>query len=165
MRSRAAPAWLAAALATAALGGAVARAAAAEPPRIEARSARYLAVGVVQGGNLRIHLSRTLDNAPVRDAAVEVQLRGVRLPATAQTDGSYSLQSDALRAPGAATLAIDVTEGGTRERLQGTLRIEPSEGKAAESSNLRQIGWWVLNFTVCIGFLLLISRRRQAKPD
>ena len=39
-------------------------------PRIEARSADLLAVGTVQGDRMTIHLSRILDNAPVRDAVV-----------------------------------------------------------------------------------------------
>ena len=50
-----------------------------EPPvsaRMEARSEDLLAVGLVHGDRMSIHLSRLIDNAPVRDAAVTVVLRG-----------------------------------------------------------------------------------------
>ncbi|MGH9561527.1 MAG: hypothetical protein ACRD3S_08735, partial [Terracidiphilus sp.] len=72
------------------------------PARIEARSADLLAVGLVHGDRMAIHLSRVIDNAPVRDAAVTVVLRGASHPTTAQSDGSYTLQTKDLALPGAA---------------------------------------------------------------
>jgi hypothetical protein len=34
--------------------------------------------------------------------------------------------------------------------------------KPDDKNGARQIWWWVLNFAVCIGFLMLFSRRRKA---
>jgi hypothetical protein len=147
------------------LGTAAPAAASTEPPalpRVEARSAELLAVGLVHGDRMTIHLSRLVDNAPVRDAAVTVVLRGAVHPTTAETDGSYTLQTQDLTLPGAAAVEIQVTQAGATQSLLGTLQIAagpaPSEGK----NSARQLWWWALNFAVCIGFLWLYSRRRKA---
>jgi hypothetical protein len=133
------------------------------PPlaRVEARSADFLAVGVVHEDKLSIHLSRSSDNAPVRDAQVTVVLRGTAHPTTADTDGGYLLQTKDLTLPGAATVEFQVSQGAARERLKGTLDIAGTAGSAEDKNNARQLWWWVLNFGVCFGVLWLISRRRK----
>jgi hypothetical protein len=130
-------------------------------PRVEARSSNLLAVGVVHDDKMSIHVSRLLDNAPVRDAAVTVVLRGTAHGATAEADGSYSLQAKDLTLPGAAAVEFQVSQGAERESLKGTLEIAAARG-AEDKNNARQLWWWVLNFAVCFGVLWLISRRRKA---
>jgi hypothetical protein len=154
--SRALPAAVAAAV--------VAAAAVAEPPappRIEARSSDLLAVGTVHGDRMTIHLSRILDNAPVRDAMVTVVLRGAAHSTTAEVDGSYTLLTPDLTLPGAASVQLQVAFDGSREELKGTLQIGAGGDKTGEKNGARQLWWWVLNFAVCIGFLVLWSRRRK----
>ena len=109
-----------------------------------------------------IHLSRVLDNAPVHDAAVQVNIRSLSLAAVAQTDGSYEIHSPELTASGPSVVAFLVTRGADTEKLVGTLDAPTAAKKVTESGQARQLLWWVLNFAVCIGFLLLYSRRRKA---
>jgi hypothetical protein len=160
------------ALALAALGTATVgpRAAAAAAPgeaasRVEARSSDLVAVGLVHGDRMTIHLSRQIDNAPVRDAAVTLVLRGAAHPTTAETDGSYTLQTKDLTLPGAAAVEFQVTQAGLQESLKGTLQIAADAGQSENKNSARQLWWWVLNFAVCIGFLWLYSRRRKAAED
>ena len=148
--------------ATAFAAAPVAAAESAPPARIEARSADLLAVGLVQDGRMTIHLSRVIDNAPVRDAAVTVVLRGASHPATAETDGSYTLQTKDLALPGAAAVEFEVAGAGGQQSLKGTLQVAAAGGKSEDGNSARQLGWWVLNFAVCIGFLWLFSRRRKS---
>jgi len=131
-------------------------------PRVEARSADLWAVGLVHGDRMTIHLSRSIDNAPVRDAAVTVVLRGAGHPATADADGSYTLQTKDLELPGSAVVEFQVAQGAASESLKGELQIAPAAGQSENGSGSRQLWWWVLNFAVCIGFLRLYSRRRKA---
>jgi hypothetical protein len=140
-----------------------AAAAAPEPalPRVEARSSDLLAVGVVRGDKMNIHVSRLVDNAPVRDAAITVILRGAAHVATAESDGSYTVQTQDLGLPGAAAVDIEVSQGAAHESLKGTLEIGATGG-ADDKNNARQLWWWVLNFAVCFGVLWLVSRRRKA---
>jgi len=86
-------------------------------PRIEARSANLLAVGIVHGDRMSIHLSRLIDNAPVRDAVLTVLLRGIVHPTVAEADGSYTLQTKDLDLPGAASVEFQVTQGTAREEI------------------------------------------------
>jgi len=151
------------ALLTAATAAAGAAAPAGEPalPRVEARSSDLLAVGVVHGDKMSIRVSRLVDNAPVRDAAITVVLRGMTHGATAETDGSYTVKTQDLSLPGAAAVEFQVSQGAARESLKGTLEIAAAGG-AEDKNNARQLWWWVLNFGVCFGVLWLISRRRKA---
>lgn len=131
------------------------------PVRVEAKSSTLLAVGLVHGDHMTIHLSRLIDNAPVRDAVVDVLMRGVVHPTTAEADGSYLLQSKDLELPGSSQAVFQVALGGTREDLTGNLQVgDPPQPQ--DKNGARQFGWWVLNFAVCIGFLMLWSRRRKA---
>jgi len=149
-------------LAVAAASAAGALAAAPALPRVEARSADLLAVAVVHDDKMSIHVSRLIDNAPVRDAAITVVLRGTAHATTAETDGSYSLQSKDLTLPGAAAVDFQISQGAAPQSLKGTLDIAAAAGQTDDKNNARQLWWWVLNFAVCFGVLWLISRRRKA---
>jgi hypothetical protein len=133
----------------------------ATPGRIEARSAELLAVGLVQGDRMSIHLTRLIDNAPVRDAAVTVVLRGGAHPAVAETDGSFTLTTKDLALPGQAAVEFQVVQGAASETLKGTLQVHGDGAQSEDRNSARQLWWWVLNFAVCIGFLWLYSRRRK----
>ncbi len=148
------------------LGSAAASGEPAAAPRVEARSADLLAVALVQNDRMIIHLSRLIDNAPVRDAAVTVVLRGAAHPTTADTDGGYTLQTKDLTVPGTAAVEFQVAQSGSQQSLKGTLQITTAAADSSENkNNARQLWWWVLNFAVCIGFLWLISRRRKATKN
>jgi hypothetical protein len=134
---------------------------AAAPARVEARSSDLLAVGLVQGGRMNIHLSRLLDNAPLRDAVVTVVLRGVSHPTVAEADGSYTLDAKELTLPGDAAVEFQVAQAQLHETLHGLLQDSAVVAAPNDKSNGRQMWWWALNFGVCIGFLLLLSRRKK----
>jgi hypothetical protein len=133
--------------------------------RVEARSNDLLAVGVVHDDKMIIHLSRLADNAPVRDAAVSVVLRGSVHATTAETDGSYTLQSKDLALPGAAAVDFQIGEGAAKESLKGTLDIGSQPGALDDKNSSRQLWWWVLNFAVCGAAVWLFSRRRKAAKE
>jgi hypothetical protein len=135
------------------------------PARVEARSADLLAVGLAHDDKMTIRLSRLIDNAPVRDAAVTVTLRGVAHPTTAEADGTFTLQTKDLALPGAAAVDFQVAQAAGTETLKGILQVAAGSGSSEDKNSARQLWWWVLNFAVCIGFLWLYSRRRKAAGD
>jgi hypothetical protein len=139
--------------------------AAGEALRVEARSADLLAVALVHDDRMVIHLSRVLDNAPVRDATLTVMLRGAAHSTVAESDGSYTLQTPDLKLPGAAAVEFQIAQPSGSEALKGTLQVAGGTQAAEDKNQVRQLGWWALNFTVCIGFLWLWSRRRKRQPD
>jgi hypothetical protein len=132
---------------------------------VEARSAELLAVGVVHGDRMSIRISRLSDNAPVHDAVLTVLLRGMTHPTVAEADGSYELKTPELAIPGTAAVVFDVVEPrGTEVGLKGEISIANGAATDDQSSS-RQLGWWILNFAVCIGFLMLLSRRRKLRAN
>lgn len=133
--------------------------------RVEARSNDLLAVGVVHDDKMIIHISRLADNAPVRDAAVTVVLRGTAHPTTAEADGSYSLQTQDLALPGAAAVDFQIGQGAAKDSLRGTLDNASQPGPLDDRNSSRQLWWWVLNFAVCGAAVWLFSRRRKAARD
>jgi hypothetical protein len=134
---------------------------AAEPVRIKTQSADLLVVGLVQDDRMNIHVSRILDNAPVRDAIVTVTFRGAPYPTVAQVEGGYAMQSWELVKPGAVAVEFHVVASGVDERLNGTLEVAAVPGKTEARGSARQYLWWVLNFAVCGAFLVLWARRRK----
>jgi hypothetical protein len=132
------------------------------PTRLEARSPDLLAVALVQGDRMIIHLSRLLDNAPLRDAEVMVVLRGTAHPTVAEADGSYTLTAKDLALPGSAAVDFLVVQSQLHENLHAVLQAGSLAAAPEEKSNSRQLWWWALNFGVCIGFLVLFSRRKKS---
>lgn len=124
-----------------------------------------LAVGILHSDRMSIHLSRLIDNSPIRDAVLTVMVRGAVHPTVAEADGSYTLQDKDLALPGAASIEFRIVQGTVREHLKGTLLVTDGASKPEEKNSARQLWWWVLNFAVCIGFLWLWSRRRRATPQ
>jgi hypothetical protein len=122
-------------------------------------------VGTVHGERMTIHLSSLEDNAPVRDAEVVLALRGATHPATALADGGYAVETPDLALPGPAAVRIQVTSDGIAQNLEGTLQPAAAPEPAEDKGSSRQLGWWVLNFAVCIGFLWLWQRRKRNDPD
>jgi hypothetical protein len=135
------------------------------PTRLEARSPDLLAVALIHENRMTIHLSRLMDNAPVRDAAVSVLLRGVSYPTIAEADGSFSLESKELALPGAAAVEFQISQATGPETLKATYQVAETPVHSEDKNGARQLWWWVLNFAVCIGFLMLISRRRKNAQD
>lgn len=133
-------------------------------PRVEARSEHFLAVGVVQGERMSIHVSRVSDNSPLHDAVVGVVLRGAAHPTLAEADGSYTLTDKDLSLPGSAAVVFEVEEGGVHETLKGSLSVAAASGVDSASGTTRQNLWWLLNFAACGGFLWLLSRRKKKEP-
>jgi hypothetical protein len=121
-----------------------------------------VAVGLVQADRMSIHLSRVLDNAPVRDAVVAVVLRGATYPTVAEADGSYDFTAKDLTLPGDAAIGFEVTQAQQHEHLQGVLKVQADIQEPEDHGNARQMWWWALNFGVCAGFLVLWSRRRKS---
>ncbi|HUY83161.1 MAG TPA: hypothetical protein VMU86_01190 [Steroidobacteraceae bacterium] len=141
------------------LWGAAQAASGAAPARLVARSPDFRLVGLLHDDTMSLRVSRTLDDAPVSNATVIAEFRGRSYPATATIDGGYTFRAPDLAVPGAAAFAFRVTVAGKVETLRGMLRQPATQHPG--NSRMRQLGWWVLNFSVCIGFLALLARRRK----
>lgn len=97
-------------------------------PRFEASSDLFELVGIADGDTLLLYVDRYENNAPVTDAAIEVELlaaggQPLKVAATAQPDGTYTFKSELLRRPGDYAFQITVTAGHDLDILAGNLTI------------------------------------------
>ena len=95
----------------------------ATSPRVSAQSDLFELVGVVQAGELKIHLDRYATNEPVTDAKIEVEIGNIKGVAVAQADGSYSFKNDVFNKPADLALSFTVLAGKDTDLLAADLKI------------------------------------------
>jgi hypothetical protein len=94
---------------------------------------------------------------------LSVSVDGRAMPATARSDGTWSVSWPAGAAPRQGRLEVVVAHDGIREVLSGVLPAAPGGGTAAasgaSSSKHKQLAWWILNFAIVLVAAIAISRR------
>jgi hypothetical protein len=138
-------------------------------PRFEASSDLFELVGIADGDTLVLYVDRYENNAPVPDAALEVELlaagdQPVKAAATAQPDGTYSFKSELLRRPGDYAFQITVTAGQDLDILAGNLTIPaPAADDHAHAHGVS--GWLVVvgvaGALVVLTIVAMLPRRRR----
>ena len=137
-------------------------------PRVSSSSDLFELVGVVERSQMVIYLDRFESNAPVLNAAIEVDMDGTKAMAKAQPDGTYHFNHAALGRPGSWPISFTVTAGSDTDLLAGDLEV----GNLVEGrSNLKDIApqdarlWlrWAFYAAVALGLIValaVIAKRR-----
>lgn len=94
-------------------------------PRADASSTEFEVVVVARDGKLVLTLDTFRENAPVRDADVEVDTPQGTQKAVGEGEGVFTLTAPWLAKPGAYDLAITVQAAGAVDVLTTTLTIPP----------------------------------------
>lgn len=135
-------------------------------PRAYAQTEDFELVVQPQGANLNISLDRFATNEPVVDAQIEVE-SGTAFKALAQqiAPGVYTVQTEALAAPGQYALSISVQTGDTADLLATTLDIPTPPQALAHVHSWRERTSWILSGLVLVAglALVLVRRRRWAR--
>lgn len=103
--------------------GPAAPAAGAASPRFEAHSDLFELVGVVEKGQVTIHLDRYATNEPITGAKVEFESGSEKGVAAPQPDGTYAIKFAGLDKPGQRAFAFTVAAGSDTDLLAGELVI------------------------------------------
>lgn len=131
-------------------------------PRGEAFSDRFEIVAVAQSGTLAIYVDDYKTNAPVDNAAVEVETPSGPMPAKPAGDGVYRLDAPFLKLGGKIDLIVTVNAGGEPDILSLSVDMpDPnaaapgtaSTGKAGTGAILASLSQSPLA-TALVGFLL-----------
>jgi len=101
-------------------------------PRGEAHSERFEIVAVAQGKTLAIYLDDYKTNAPIEQAAIEVETPSGPAAAKSLGNGVYSLDAPFLEKGGHVELIITVAAGGDPDILPVTIEIPASNGASGE---------------------------------
>ena len=136
-------------------------------PRVEASSELFELVGILQGGQLVIHLDRFATNEPVTGAKIAVEGGPLKATAAAEHDGVYALPAAGLAAVGTYPLVFTVQAGAESDLLTGDLVVGAPAAAAGAAAAAPQIDWRWMAAAVAAVFVLgagaLAWRRRRVR--
>jgi hypothetical protein len=130
-------------------------------PRFSAVSEVFELVGVVNGRQLSVYLDRFEDNAPVKDAKVELEIGGEKVALQQHAEGEYEgALAQELKA-GVIAVTASIVAGQDADILAGELDLHD----AAAAQDAHERGWrayaaWAAGAAVVLGALAWLLGRR-----
>ena len=88
-------------------------------PRFTPASELFELVGVLDGTHLTLWLDHAADNSPVKDAKLELELGGIKIPVEAHGEGEFEATLAKPLAPGEFPVAATVYAGEVTYLLAG----------------------------------------------
>lgn len=136
-------------------------------PRFTAVSELFELVGVLDDKHLTLYLDRAADNSPVKDAKLELELGGVKVPVQAHGEGLFEATLSAVPAPGEIPVAATVMAGEETDLLAGELdvhEVEDEAGDAAHAHGWEEYAYWAAAAVIgLVGLIWLIRRLRAPR--
>jgi hypothetical protein len=135
-------------------------------PRFSAVSEAFELVGVVSGRQLTVYLDRFDDNAPVKDARIELEIGGAKLALEQHAEGEYEgTLAEALQ-PGVIAITATVVAGNHTDILAGDLDLHAAEDAHGESApGWRAYAAWAIAVFAALGAWAWTRRRAgRAQP-
>ncbi len=133
-------------------------------PRFVATSETFELVGVVNGKRLTLYLDRYADGSPVKDAKLELELGGVKVPVESHGEGEFEAMLAQELKPGSLAVSAMVVAGAESDLLAGELDVhneEPAD-KAAHAHGWREYATWAGAAAAVLAALLILARRLRA---
>jgi hypothetical protein len=143
--------------------GAPAAAVGSALPRFTAVSEAFELVGVVDGKQLTVYLDRFEDNAPVKDAQIDLEIGGAKVAVKQVSDGEYAGSLPQELKPGIAAVTATIVAGDDTDILAADLLLqEPRFAQAGASMGWRRYAVWGAVAAVVVAVLVGIGRRAGA---
>lgn len=131
-------------------------------PRFEAYSDLFELVGVVEKGQLTVHLDRYATNEPIAGAKIEFESGADKGVAAPQPDGTYAIKLAGLDKPGQRAFSFTVAAGSDTDLLAGELLIADVQPHA-EAHGPHWDRWAALAFAaLALAAVALFARRKFA---
>lgn len=131
-------------------------------PRFAAVSELFELVGVVNGKQITLYLDRFADGSPVKEARLELELGGIKVPVEAHAEGEFEAILPQALKPGVIAVAATVMVGEESDLLAGELDLH-SESTVDEAPRhgWQEILTWVAAGLAGLILLGVIARRRR----
>lgn len=131
-------------------------------PRFAAVSDAFELVGVIDGKKLTLYLDSFEDNAPVRNAKVELEIGGAKLALAERADGEYEGTLAEALAPGVVAVTASIVAGGLSDLLAADLDLHA----AAPVVDVHGRGWrtvaaWIAGALAVLGAGAVLRRRAR----
>lgn len=112
-------------------------------PRFTATSEAFELVGVVNGKSITLYLDHAADNSPVKDAKLELELSGTKVPVQPHGEGEFEATLAAELQPGEISVTATVVAGAVTDLLAGDLDIHAdTHADAAQGTSWKTYGLW-----------------------
>lgn len=118
-------------------GEAPATAAGPAMPRFAATSDLFELVGVLDGQKLALYLDHAGDNSPVKDAQLELDIAGTRVPVTGVAEGEFQAALAAPLAEGVSPVTATVVAGSDTDLLAGEIDVHAAAHAHVEPTGRR----------------------------
>jgi hypothetical protein len=148
-------------------GTAPAAAAGPAVPRFAAVSELFELVGVVNGKQITLYLDRFDDGSPVKDAKLELELGGIKIPVESHAEGEFEATLAQELKPGVVAVAATVMAGAESDLLAGELDLHAeTAGAEAHRHDWKEYLTWSVAGLVGLALLIAIWRRvRVSRND
>ncbi|HSV57345.1 MAG TPA: hypothetical protein VLJ19_00490 [Variovorax sp.] len=129
-------------------------------PRFSAVSEAFELVVVVSGRQLAIYLDSFEDNAPVKDADVDLEIGGAKVALKRIADGEYEGTLAEELEPGVIAVTATVAAGNDTDILAGDLVMHgPATAHDSQARSWRAYAAWVAGALGVLGGLTWLRRR------
>ena len=132
--------------------------------RFAAVSETFELVGVVNGKRLTLYLDHYADGSPVKDAKLELELGGVKVPVEPHGEGEFEAMLTQELKPGSLAVSAMVVAGAESDLMAGELDVhdEGPADKAAHAHGWREYTTWAGAAAAVLVALLILARRLRA---
>lgn len=135
-------------------------------PRFTATSEVFELVGVVNGKRITLYLDHAADNSPVKDANLELELGGTKIPVQPHGEGEFEATLATELQPGEIGVVATVVAGSATDLLAGDLDIHAdSHSDAAQGATWKTYAAWALGGLLALALLGFGLRRLNTQRN
>jgi hypothetical protein len=135
-------------------------------PRFAAVSEAFELVGIVNGKQITLYLDRFADGSPVKDAKLELELGGVKVPVEPHAEGEFEATLAQELKPGVVAVAATVMAGDETDLLAGELDLhEEAATSEAPVHGWKEYATWLVAGLAGLALLIPMARRLRASRE
>lgn len=125
-------------------------------PRFTAESELFELVGVLKGKQITLYLDRTVDNSPVTEAQIELEIAGKKYKAEKQGADEFEVVLTDAPKTGVLPITATVTAGNETDLLAGELDIHEAAPTVANNHvhSWKEYAGWVAGGVVALVLLV-----------
>ena len=136
-------------------------------PRFTAVSELFELVGVVNGKQITLYLDRFADGDPVKDAKLELELGGVKVPVESHAEGEFKATLGQELKPGVVAVAVTVMAGEESDLLAGELDLhdETAVAEAHRHDWKKTLTWSIAGLAGLVLLIAIAQRVRASRKN
>ena len=135
-------------------------------PRFTATSETFELVGVVNGKVITLYLDHVTDNSPVKDATLELELGGTKVPVQPHGEGEFEATLAAELQPAEISVTATVVAGAVTDLLAGDLDIHAdTHADAAHGAGWKTYSALAIGGLIALALVAFALRRQGARRN